>query len=64
MLEGLNLFAFNEIILVVTLLGPVQSGSCRWVTRIETIWSVLKRKKEGRKFMLLKQMCSLAFKES
>lgn len=47
MIEGLNLFAFNEVILVITLLGLVPSGSCMWMTSIEIICSILKRKKEG-----------------
>lgn len=45
MLEGLHLFAFNEIILVITLLGSVQNGSCIWVTRLEIICSILKWRK-------------------
>lgn len=47
MLEGLHLFAFNEIILVITLLGSVQNGSCIWVTRLEIICSILKWRKGG-----------------
>lgn len=44
LMMGLNLFALNEITLVI-LLGHVQSGSCVWVTRMGIACSVLK--KEG-----------------
>lgn len=47
MIEGLNLFVFNEVILVIILLGFVLSGSCMWMISIEIICSILKRKKEG-----------------